>query len=249
MSVPQTFGRYIEPFVGSACLFFAIEPADAILGDFNVALMETYRTIAVSPDEVLGAALEIPDNERAYYRLREVHPETLEPIPRAARFVYLNRHCFNGVYRTNLKGQFNVPRGRDTGTLPSMQDFKNCAILLQRASLRAGDFEYVLEETRPGDFVYLDPPYAKADERYSGEYGYGAFSSEDFGRLLCQLERINNLGAIFLLSYRYGLAVHRQLRKWNTSVVSVRRHVAGFSGARGDVRELLVSNRQIVKAH
>jgi DNA adenine methylase len=139
---------------------------------------------------------------------------------RAARFVYLNRHCLNGVYRTNRSGNFNVPRGRDTGTLPPLQVFKDSASALQRASLRAGDFESVLNGTRAGDFVYLDPPYSKADERYSGEYGYGAFSSTDFGRLLAQLERINELGATFLLSYRYSAqwsaanAIGRPEREW-----------------------------------
>jgi DNA adenine methylase len=169
----------------------------------------------------------------------------LSDVDRTARFIYLNRYCFNGVYRTNRQGEFNVPRGRDTGDLPTLDTIKQCARALDSAELVSGDFEVILERARRGDFVYLDPPYTKADQPYSGEYGYGAFSSTDFERLLAQLKRLDDLGATFLLSYRYSLQINRGLRHWHTSVVSVRRHIAGFSSARRVVRELLVSNHPI----
>jgi DNA adenine methylase len=243
--IPKEFRNYVEPFAGSACLFFSLSPKKAVLGDFNKELMQAYSEISRDVESVYRSLVAFPRKERDYYRIREVNPVQLSPSAQAARFLYLNRFCFNGVYRTNRRGHFNVPRGKDTGTLPSLQAFQNCSLALSRAKLICDDFEAVLSEVREKDFVYLDPPYAKADDRHTGEYGYGGFSSADLGRLFAQLDRLNSIGATFLLSYRYSKSIHKELRRWNTSVLYVRRHVAGFSSDRRIVRELLVSNRSI----
>jgi DNA adenine methylase len=241
-NVAPSYHTYIEPFAGSACLFFALQPGKAILGDFNPHLIHAYRTIAKHPKLVHEAAARFPISSEEYYRLRSLNPSALPSVDRAARFLYLNRYCFNGVYRTNRSGQFNVPRGRDTGGIPSLAALVTGAVALRTATLVAGDFRTVLERIESNDFVYLDPPYAKADERYSGEYGYGAFSSVDFSSLSSQLDVIDRKGAKFLLSYRYSRQLRKELTKWNSSIVSVRRHVAGFNYHRATVRELLVSN-------
>lgn len=209
--------------------------------------MHAYSEIARDPTEIYELVCAFPRRKSDYYKIRGLDPAKLAPSTRAARFLYLNRYCFNGVYRTNRQGHFNVPRGKDTGTLPSRQSFQQCSSVLRRARLICGDFETALSAVEKSDFVYLDPPYAKADDRYSGEYGYGAFSSIDLERLFTQLERIESIGATFLLSYRYSNSIHQELRRWNTAVLSVRRHVAGFCSSRRIVRELLVSNRAIRK--
>lgn len=245
--VPVGFGKYVEPFAGSACLFFSLNPSAAVLGDFNSELMHAYSEISRDPTKVYELVCAFPRRKADYYKIRELNPADLAPSTRAARFLYLNRYCFNGVYRTNRQGHFNVPRGKDTGTVPSLQSFIQCSSALRRAKLICGDFEAALRTVEKNDFVYLDPPYAKADDRYSGEYGYGAFSSIDLERLFAQLERIESLGATFLLSYRYSNCIHQELRRWNTAVLSVRRHVAGFCSSRRVVRELLASNRPIRK--
>src|SRR5580658_6327776 len=106
--------RYIEPFAGSACLFFAIKPPKAILGDLNPELISTYIEVKYRLPGVLAELAKLPPwNKREYLRLRSLDTATLEPRARAARFIYLNRFCFNGIYRTNLKGQFNVPYSGD----------------------------------------------------------------------------------------------------------------------------------------
>jgi len=247
-NVPEDFKCYVEPFAGSACLFFALKPQFAVLGDFNESLIEAYQVVARSPKRVHDAAARMPNTKNYYYHLRSTAPLTLSPLQRAARFLYLNRYCFNGVYRTNRSGKFNVPRGRDTGTLPDLQAMRRCSKALKGAELVAGDFRTTLAKVQAGDFVYLDPPYAKIDDRYSGEYGYGAFSSKDLEALHHELNAIDQKGASFLLSYRYSKRLRFDLDKWHTSVISVRRHVAGFSSHRGVVREFLVSNRAIKKA-
>jgi DNA adenine methylase len=247
-NVPDSYGTYVEPFAGSACLFFALEPPKAVLGDFNAHLIEAYRIIARQAIHVHGLTTEFPVTSEQYYNLRAIPVETLTAVQRAARFLYLNRYCFNGVYRTNKKGLFNVPRGRDTGVLPDVESIRQSAMVLRRARFVTGDFKKTLACVKSKDFVYIDPPYAKTDDRYSGEYGYGAFSSADFGRLRKELERIDRKGATFLLSYRYARDIQIELSPWYTTVVSVRRHVAGFSAHRRTVKELLVSNRPLKRA-
>jgi DNA adenine methylase len=187
----------------------------------------------------------MPSTPSHYYRLRATRPNTLRPIARTARFVYLNRHCFNGVYRINRQGQFNVPIGRRTGAIPTADDFSTCARALRRADLRSGDFESCLCDVRKGDFVYLDPPYASKTRTTYGEYSYDSFEQEDLPRLLKALLRIDRLGATFLLSYAYSSPMRQALSRWHVRRVAVQRHVAGFARHRHGVYEILVSNRAI----
>jgi DNA adenine methylase len=242
-SVPVDALRYIEPFVGSACLFFALRPASAVLGDINSSLLETYEVLRDHPRQLARLVLSMPPTQRYYYRLRNKRPESLPPLERAARFVYLNRFCFNGVYRTNREGLFNVPRGQKTGGIPSERDFVRCSIALRTAVVRPGDFENCLSDVRKGDFVYLDPPYAHETRRPTGEYGYGCFAKNDHDRLLECLRRVERAGAIFLLSYSDNPSFARAIKgEWHQKQVSVRRHVAGFADHRSRVNELLVTN-------
>ena len=136
-SVPQGYRSYIEPFAGSACLFFALKPRRAVLGDINNELMRAYAVVAKHPRQVARAVQRIPNTEHSYLRLRAMNVEALDPLARTARFVYLNRHCFNAVYRTDRQGVFNVPRGTRTGELPPESVFLRCSLALSPT------FEYV----------------------------------------------------------------------------------------------------------
>jgi DNA adenine methylase len=239
---PTRMEKYVEPFVGSAALFFALQPRRAFLSDFNPELIDTYKTLTTKAVLVSRRLSRMPIAQDYYYQLRAKNPTMMSNLDRAARFIYLNRFCFNGVYRTNRQGQFNVPRGVRTGAIPTLQELKNAGKLLASANLRCSDFEECLAEVRRGDFVYLDPPYTRAGGRFSGEYGYGAFTSTDLDRLYASLKLIDQRGALFLFSYRYSRAVKHACRAWNTKTVRVRRHVGGFRGTRKLVREVLVSN-------
>jgi DNA adenine methylase len=204
--------------------------------------MEVYDTVKHTPREVGKRVNEMPTTEQFYYELRSQSESQLGNIQRAARFIYLNRFCFNGVYRTNRKGLFNVPRGIRTGRLPGVDMFLNWSEALEGAALVRGDFARCLARVKTGDFVYLDPPYTKQNSRYSGEYGYGSFGGGDLARLVLWLRRLHQKGAIFLLSYRYSRDLATRLEGWNIRILSVRRHVAGFLKNRRVVREMLVSN-------
>lgn len=242
-NAPCHYRRYIEPFAGSACLFFALKPDQAVLGDINAELLTTYRTLQAHPRRVSHGLRTLPRTKRAYYRLRALNPAVLSDVDRAARFIYLNRYCFNGVYRINRHGMFNVPRGVRTGALPSDRDIYRCAIALRRAKLRHGDFANSLRDAGSGDFVYLDPPYTSTSRTTYGEYGYDCFSNDDLPRLVGRLVEIDQAGAQFLLSYAPTRALLGLLPPhWKVRNITVRRHIAGFARSRKIVREFLISN-------
>ena len=245
-AAPRDFARYVEPFAGSACLFFALQPTRAILGDTNEELIRTYAVVRNRPAALANEFFAIPKTRAEYYRQRSLTVSDLSPTRRAARFLYLNRHCFNGVYRVNRAGDFNVPMGTKTGVPPSVAEFRACATALRRAELVAGDFEKCLARCRKGDFVYLDPPYTAVTRKTYGEYGYGCFSNDDLPRLVAALERVHSVGATFVLSYSPLRLIGPLPRRWHVQTVRVRRHVAGFASARRQVQEVLVSNRPLI---
>jgi DNA adenine methylase len=163
--------RYIEPFCGSACLFFDVEPREAILGDINSELITTYRAIKLDTSNVIECLKRSHISESNYYALRNLDTSLLSDVEIAARFLFLNRLCFNGIYRTNRQGRFNVPYAHPKSKVKFEWDaIFQMAELLDRASLRNEDFETVLQEAEKGDFVYLDPPYAISKRRVFTEY-------------------------------------------------------------------------------
>jgi DNA adenine methylase len=154
LACPSGFERYVEPFAGSACLFFALRPPTAILNDLNAELLNFYEELRSHPRLIARLASSMPSTSTYYYQLRSASVSQLSSLERAVRFFYLNRYCFNGVYRTNKKGLFNVPRGVNTGNMPAEGELYRCSLLLRRAQLRIGDFSTVLQETKAGDFVF-----------------------------------------------------------------------------------------------
>jgi DNA adenine methylase len=245
-NAPERYGAYLEPFAGSACLFFALRPDRAVIGDFNTELIDAYQIIAEAPKAVARALSNMPTNPEFYYDLRARDMTSLPRVARAARFVYLNRFSFNGVYRTNREGAFNVPRGKKTGALPTAETLVAVAKVLENATFVCGDFEKTLDYANRGDFVYMDPPYRLDETRMRGEYGYGAFSSCDLDRLADGLVTLDRRGVKFLLSYKYRRNFHKSMQRWYLLTQLVRRHVGGFTDRRSKVRELLVSNYPLV---
>ena len=239
---PKEFDRYIEPFAGSACLFFHLQPSKAILGDINSELMSTYRQIRRAPTALYDAVSKIKRDPETYYSERAKNPSLLSAFNRAVRFIYLNRNCFNAVYRVNKRGQFNVPWGTRTGELPSHGEFLSCARILKAAKLMTSDFEKVIDNAGSGDFVYVDPPYTKSVAGEPGLFGAGAFGKPDLARLIYSLKMASERGATFLLSFEYDEQLMMDLSTINSRIVVAHRHVARYSGRRGPVRELMFTN-------
>lgn len=236
--------RYIEPFAGSACLFFAIKPPKAVLGDLNPELIATFVEVKYRIAAVLKELKKLkPANKREYKRLRSVDISTLTPQARAARFIYLNRFCFNGIYRTNLLGQFNVPYSGDRcGDVPKDEAFKKCSNRLRHARLVNGDFENVLKHATEGDLVYMDPPYAVRGRRIFREYDPSTFTHKDIARLRTWMEKLNKARVNFVVSYAESDEADVLRKGFSHEVVAVRRHIAGFAAHRALTNELLISN-------
>jgi DNA adenine methylase len=236
--------RYVEPFAGSACLFFALDPPKAILGDLNAELISTYIEVKYRTDAVLKELRALPPwSKREYTRLRSLDPLKLGRQMRAARFIYLNRFCFNGIYRTNHAGQFNVPySGEGCGSLPEDEVFRLCSRLLRRARLVNGDFETVLSQVEKGDLVYMDPPYAVRARRVFREYDPSAFTPEDISRLRSWMSRLHAAGVSFLVSYAESDEADVLKKGFSYETIPVRRNIAGFAAHRAITNELLISN-------
>jgi DNA adenine methylase len=208
-------------------------------------LIEVYRVVRDAPERLHRRLCRIKRDLTTYRRWRGINPESLDRETRALRFVYLNRNCFNGIYRTNLDGQFNVPMGTRLGEYFSKDDLLGCSKLLQTATLVAGDFVKTLERVKAGDFVYLDPPYAVTSRRIFREYGKKTFNTADIPRLRESLIAIVKQKADFLVSYADCTEARALSLEWNSVRLPIKRHIAGFAGDRKNAYEWLISNRPI----
>lgn len=233
--------RYIEPFAGSACLFFSIGPKKAILGDINGELIRTYRDVKYRCNEVTDRLRRFRKSEKEFLQRRKPNRRRSSRAHRAARFIYLNRCCFNGIYRTNLKGEFNVPYGGEgSGSIPGT--LRDHARALRSAVLVSGDFEKVLRRVKPGDFVYLDPPFSVDSRRVFREYDASQFDFGSIWRLRVWLEELAANNVNFLVSYAVCREAWFLAEGFQTKIVRVRRNVAGFAKHRRYARELLIFN-------
>jgi DNA adenine methylase len=243
---PARYDTYFEPFCGSASLFLSLAPRPAVLGDVNRELIACYRTLTRYSIIVYKTIQSLPPPETGYYDLRATDPRTLGSIERAARFIYLNRYCFNGVYRTNRAGHFNVPLGRNTGRIPPLVLFTGFGKAIRQSKLVAGDFTLTTADARRGDFVYLDPPYF-ADRPTYGEYGYSTFREADLRRLIDTALTLNRRGVKVLISYGGSADIRGQLTGFNATTVHARRSVAALSRHRRDSIDWILWNYDIKK--
>ncbi len=240
-SLPKDYERYVEPFCGSACLFFESKKKPALLTDINSELINALNEIK-SNKEIRDQLLAVPNTEKEYYRVRSIDPSTQNANERAIRFLYLNRNCFNGVYRTNKLGQFNVPRGNKTGTFPPQEVFDSSRKKLKEATLRVATYHETLKSLKKGDFAYIDPPYSKS-VNFTGQYGLGSFNSSHLGALFADLELLHKKGVKFLFSYRACEETISTLQmNFNVERLSVKRHISGFKNSWNEAEEILVKN-------
>ncbi len=241
------FSRYIEPFAGSSCLFFHLEPNAALLADINSELVVALRAIRLDVYRVIECLRRLPRSKTDYYRVRSIKPSTLGTFEAAARFLYLNSLCFNGLYRTNIAGDFNVPYHPPGHKTVPEELLIEAAKRLRSATILNGDFESTVESAGRGDFVYLDPPFAVSRRRVFSEYGPRLFDDKDLLRLGSCLERMNMRGAKFVVSYADCREARQLLSPWCTRRVRTRRNIAGFTGDRRVSYELLASNITIME--
>lgn len=237
-------GRYIEAFSGSAALFFRIKPRKAILVDINSDLQNCLQRVRDTPTVVSNALEKYTNSEEEYYRIRASLNAGLTKHQRAAAFIYLNRNCFNGLYRTNARGQFNVPFGGDrAGKLPTRDELCVASATLQSAELLTGDFfEALAPIIRKNDFVYLDPPYAQRNRDLDNQYGPDVFGTHDIERLSDLADIVHKQGGTFLISYAQCEEIQSLATHWHSYEIEVKRTIAASVKSRQTAKEVLITN-------
>lgn len=237
--MPASYETYRELFVGGGALFFAVQPKKAALSDVNFHLMITYRAVR---DNLAALIEELKIHEKMhskkhYYATRELFAVEQEPIKIAALFIYLNKTCFNGLYRVNRDGMFNVPMGDYKN--PGLYDdavLKADSMALQHVQLQQCPFDQV--KVAKGDFVYLDPPYHKTFSNYDSSQ----FGDEAHARLAEFCKRIDKAGAHFMLSNSDTDYVRTLYSGFSVENVEATRNVSCKVASRGKETEIIVRN-------
>lgn len=236
------FGSYFEPFLGGGALFFAITPKVSILGDKNAELVNAYVQVRDNCDAVIDALSRLQNTEQDYYTVRQRIPTS--KILRAARFLYLTRLSFNGIYRVNLRGEFNVPYGRKTHLdtcVPS--EIQRCSKALANSEIRHADFESTVSAAKRGDLIYLDPPYTVAHGN-NGFIKYNAriFSWADQVRLAGLANRLAAKGCRVIISNAYHQSILSLYSAFNVRVVDRQSVMAATRAYRRPIKECIFFN-------
>ncbi len=198
----QWTGRYFEPFVGGAAVFLHLRPRRAVLSDVNPELVHLYTTIRDEVEALIEDLGRHTYDRQYYYAVRALDPAELPPIERASRMIFLNRTCFNGLWRVNRRGQFNVPFGRYANpTLCPEDRLRAMSAALAETEIRHADFERAVAGARRGDFVYFDPPYVPLTKTANfTSYAAGSFGLKDQERLAALFTALGRRGVRCMLS-------------------------------------------------
>ncbi|WP_225768705.1 Dam family site-specific DNA-(adenine-N6)-methyltransferase [Inquilinus sp. Marseille-Q2685] len=200
--------KYIEPFVGSGAIFFHFQPENSILNDFNKNLVNTYKAIRDNVNEVVSILESHQKCHSAeyYYNIRNKRMEKMEE--KAAQFIYLNRTCWNGLYRENKFGEFNVPKGTKDKVIFPDDDFISASMALKNAELYSDDFEAVIEKSNEGDLIFADPPYTVKHNRNGFlKYNEKIFSWDDQIRLRDCILRASQRGVKIVMTNAYHTSI------------------------------------------
>lgn len=252
--IPNSFDTYYEPFLGGGALLFQLKPTSAVVSDYNSELITAYNCFQDKEDYLLMIE-EILKHQRNhseeyYYQIREMDRiaefTNLPNYMRAARMIYLNKACFNGLYRVNSKGFFNVPSGKYT--IVNAYDeilYNNLSKYLSRSSIfiNNDDFEKAVSSAKKGDFVYFDPPYDTFDEKNNfTTYTKNAFGKDEQKRLAKVFKDLDNRGVKVMLSNHNTEFIRELYSEFNIKVINARRSINSVSSGRGNVEEVIITN-------
>lgn len=256
--LPRFNGQYYEPFLGGGSVFFylvrsEVRPFQAWLGDVNLQLVRAYNDLRNDVEEVIDgiqsmdAAYRAANDKRAFYEgVRESFNDGL-PKSSTPKFIFLNRTCWNGLWRTNANGRFNVPYGapKTDDVMPTADDLRAASAALQHARVRASSWQNLVSAAGEGDFVFLDPPYfSDSLDRGQPKYGAGIFGFDEHERLAEMLVVLQRRGALFMLTNsgeREMVSLYRDLRL-NVQEVLVPRAINSKTEQRQAVGEVIVTN-------
>jgi len=241
--LPRDFkGNYFEPFLGSASIFFSLKPLNAILSDVNSDLIKTYKSLQDDVERVINELEKYKNDYDFFIRIRNNTPRKEHLI--GARLIYLNKTSFNGLYRVNKNGKFNVPFGNYSNpTICNKERLKTASILLKSAKLFIADFEKGIEEASRGDFIYFDPPYVTT--HYNNgflKYNTHLFSWKDQIRLCEVAKSLAQEGAKVLISNAYHIKLRNLYDQFYQYKVERNSLISGSSEHRKIVPEILISS-------
>ncbi|MCF6190922.1 MAG: Dam family site-specific DNA-(adenine-N6)-methyltransferase [Cocleimonas sp.] len=227
--IPKSYERYIEPFFGGGALYFSLAPSNSIIADSNPELINLYTTVADNVDELITSLYEHKNNQEYFYDIRSKKYEDLTSIEAASRTLYLNKTCFNGLYRVNKKGEFNTPFANyKNPNIVNKDVLRLASIHLKDTKILCGDYKKILqEEAQEGDFVFLDPPYLPISKyadfkRYTKEQFY----EEDHLELSTEVKRLHNLGCHVILTNSNHPIVHEQYKSFGIDVIQTKRFIS-----------------------
>ena len=244
--------KFHEPMFGAGAITFKIEPKTGSINDINRRLVNLYRVVKTYPNELIEFNKHHQYNKDYYYNARNrfnapINGENLDPIEEASLLVYLNRSCFNGLYRENSKGGFNVPFGRYKSVdFVQEKNILNAHEILRNLEIHNEDFSYVCELANPGDLVYFDPPYQPVSLTSSfTSYSKDAFDFSDQERLWNTMIRLNDKGVDVVLSNSNApevVKLYQKLEGFSISLITAKRAINCNGSRRGEVGELVVTN-------
>lgn len=240
----QGFNNYVEPFLGGGAIFFHLSPETSILSDLNPELIDTYSALKEDVNAIIEELHKYKNTEEFYYKIRSKKPRT--DIKKASRFIYLNQTSFNGIFRVNLKGEYNVPYGHRTKEFLQPENLIEASIALQNAQLLTRDFDESIDDIEEGDLVFLDPPYTVTHNN-NGFIKYNAklFNLDSQHRLSEYLDLITEAGAYYVLTNAAHFEIKNifnkpgQNRIFETSRASL---IGGKKAKRGKYNELIITN-------
>lgn len=239
---PPEWERIVEPFMGSAALFFAAEPKRALMADMNEDLVICFNGVAEDYRGIIALLDQMPNTKECFLEVRKRDPEKLTKIERAARVIYLNKTCFRGMWRVNLKGGFNVPYGAYDRPLYNENTMREAAVLLAGAEILHQSYEKTMASTKSGDWVFLDPPYVPAGG-YADftRYTTGQFRIEDHLNLVKSCRDLSELNIPFLLTNTNNQEARELYGGFNLHTLETKRDVA-LKAANRPSQDLVVSN-------
>lgn len=243
--IPQ-HNRYIEPFIGGGALFFHLKNENSIINDINKEIINLYQVVASNPEQLMQQVDLICSNysEAQYYSTRSIIPEC--HIKQAARTLFLNKTCFNGLYRQNKKGLFNVPWGKKIKcpVIYKKEKILEASDLLKNTQMLSQDFETIIDLAKEGDFVYCDPPYEPLSLTSSfNSYHASGFSQQDQIRLKEACKRAQQRGATVVISNSSAEFIKNLYKEEEMYIIQVNRVVNSKASARGGVDEVIVVMR------
>jgi DNA adenine methylase len=247
-NIPQNYNRYFEPFIGGGALFFELQPDNAYISDMNEELINLYQVVQNDVYDLISDLNKHENTKEYFLKIRSADRtedyKKLSNIERASRFVYLNRTCFNGMYRVNSQGQFNVPFGHyKNPRIVDADNLINCSKLLKRTEIKHSDFSAILEKVQKGDFVYFDPPYVPLNETSSfTSYTKDGFDMDMQFKLKEVCDELDSMGVMFMLSNSDTEFVNELYSDYEIKKVFASRQINVNPDGRGKITEVLVKN-------